>query len=319
LAAVEMIMKSSSRINGAEQAFIGWQPVEFATEAPEDAVVTPDEIMALFKGNLPMRPPAALRGSSGLLPRQASQASQPWQVAELPKTVRQPEYERISEAKATPRPLSGTGQRKSDAALVEATREKVNHLFEEAHNTRAEAMRILTDAQLQAQEILEKARQEAERRVREAYDLGKAQAEAEFTSSTRTAQAILSEVATWRDEMLSQSESAVIEMVKDMARTLFSNGMLVDHTVLQDTFTKALLRGRSLGNLRIFVHPEDAARLDPGWRDFQVTISGQRIQIVPTESVRPGGCYIEGDQGTVDARIETRLDAVLNVFENQTG
>ena len=89
--------------------------------------------------------------------------------------------------------------------------------------------------------------------------------------------------------------------------------------VLQDTFTKALLRGRSLGNLRIFVHPEDAARLDPGWRDFQVTISGQRIQIVPTESVRPGGCYIEGDQGTVDARIETRLDAVLNVFENQAG
>ena len=109
----------------------------------------------------------------------------------------------------------------------------------------------------------------------------------------------------------------VVDMVKDMARAPCLAMALWSIRGAAELFSRALMHARTMGCLRIFVHPGDASRLDPDWRDFQVTISGQRIQIVPTDSVHPGGCFIEGDHGAVDARIETRMGAVMSVFEHQ--
>jgi flagellar biosynthesis/type III secretory pathway protein FliH len=103
-----------------------------------------------------------------------------------------------------------------------------------------------------------------------------------------------------------------------MAGILFGSDMVLDPKVVQEVCARALMKARTMGSLRIFVNPRDAVQLDADWRDFQVSISGQRIQIVPTDSIHPGGCFIEGDHGAVDARLETRLGAVMKVFETQT-
>jgi flagellar assembly protein FliH len=308
-------MKSSNKFSQASTC--SWLPEELINPAPKAPMPTPEEILAIFKGDLPVRPAGAPKGNSKLLPAGYVGIREAWMPDALPPY--QPvEVTQVREAKPAPKPAAPVAQRAADSASFDAAREKAKQIMAEAEAARAEAMQLVAGAQQQANTLLETTKQEAELRLQQAYEQGKAQAEAELASAIQSAQAAISEIANWHAEVLAQSESAVIEMVKDMARALFSSGIVVDSTVLQETFTKVLMRARSLGNLRIFVHPEDAAHIDPAWRDFQVTISGQRIQIIPTESVRPGGCFIEGDQGTVDARIENRLDTVLSVFDNQT-
>jgi flagellar biosynthesis/type III secretory pathway protein FliH len=309
-------MKSSNNPPQVRNSAAFWQPDELCDPTPKEPMPSVEEILAIFKGSLPLRPAGGPSGSSSLVHAYYGAASQAWVPQALPPFQPQVKAAPLAEVKA-PVKEQPAAQRASDTLAFETAREKSKQMLAEAAASQAEALQVLADAQQQAKQLIEAATLEADQRLQQAYEQGKAQAEAELASAIQSAQASITETANWRAEMLAQSETAVIDMVKDMARILFSNGILVDPAVLQDTFTKVLMRARSLGNLRIFVHPDDALHIDPAWRDFQVTVSAQRIQIIPTESVGPGGCFIEGDQGTVDARIETRLEAVLNVFENQ--
>ena len=56
------------------------------------------------------------------------------------------------------------------------------------------------------------------------------------------------------------------------------------------------------------------SHLDPAWREYQQLISGNRIQIIPSDGIKAGGCFVQGQMGTVDARVETQMKAVLEVF-----
>ncbi len=313
-------MKLFSKQADNPQAIALWEPLDLGIPVvrPE---VSPEEVMALFMGELPPRPPAGLRGSSDLKPRNSGIAYQAWALRDLTELHAEDEQPAVSLIKArVPEPVAPkVAPRPAEAPVPQAVQENLRQMIEETQRMRAEAQLQLDEAQRHAQEILEKARKEAEVRLQQAYQAGKAQAEAQFASSIQAAQSIVNEMGLWQNELFAQSEPVVIGMIKEIAQTLFSNGMQVDPIVLQDTFTKALVRARTMGNLKIFVHPSDASRIDPAWRDFQTVVSGQRIQIIPTESVKPGGCYIEGDQGAVDARIENRLDAAMKIFDQTTG
>ena len=45
-------------------------------------------------------------------------------------------------------------------------------------------------------------------------------------------------------------------------------------------------------------------------------ILGEQVKIVPSGNVLPGGCLVKGNIGTVDARVETQLNAILKTFDD---
>jgi flagellar biosynthesis/type III secretory pathway protein FliH len=65
--------------------------------------------------------------------------------------------------------------------------------------------------------------------------------------------------------------------------------------------------------LRVRVHPGDAAVLSPTWAQ-QAAPTGQRLELVPDENIRRGGCLVEGEAGMVDARVETQQQLVLSAL-----
>jgi flagellar assembly protein FliH len=178
---------------------------------------------------------------------------------------------------------------------------------------------ILQQAQTEAEAILQAAREKADEVTLDAHREGWTAAEKETQDMLSTAKSIVQQTTDWRDEMLAQSEGAVIELVKEIAAKLFADGFVLDSAMLQQTFNQALEGARSLGDLRIYVHPDDAANIDPYWREFQVSISGKQVQIIPSEAIKRGGCFVNGQLGTVDARIDTQLKAIIDTLsENDT-
>jgi flagellar biosynthesis/type III secretory pathway protein FliH len=70
-----------------------------------------------------------------------------------------------------------------------------------------------------------------------------------------------------------------------------------------------------LGDLNIFLNPRDANLLDPSWKEYQSLISGNKVRMIASEKITPGGCIVKGITGMVDGRVETQLTAILNTFD----
>ncbi len=176
------------------------------------------------------------------------------------------------------------------------------------------AEQVLQDAEMQAIETMDQTRKQAVAVTQQARTQGMTAAETEAAQLLRSARTIVDEVYAWRESMMAQSEHAVLDLVMEIAKTIFGAGLEVDKDVLEDTFGHAMADAKNLGDLLIHVHPEDAAVLGSHWTQGKSAAGGKRVELVPDHSIRRGGCLIEGQFGLVDARVETRMQAVMEIF-----
>ncbi len=184
---------------------------------------------------------------------------------------------------------------------------------------RAQADEIILDAQAAADSILQQAQEEIDHQKQEAYQLGLSEARLEtqrqFEEALKATRMLTEDVREWQKSLLEQGETIIVDMVKDIAQVMFGEGVKLDGTALQLNLNRILESAQGLGDLNIFLNPRDARLLDPSWSEYQLLISGDKVKIIPSENIKPGGCFVKGSMGMVDARVETQLAAVLNSFD----
>ncbi len=191
-------------------------------------------------------------------------------------------------------------QARAKAAEIEQLARAQAAEFEQYANEKAEA--VVNTAKAQAEEVTQAAR-------RAGYEA----AEADAGQLLLAAQGVLDEVRVWRSAIYAQSEQAVLDLVAHIAKVIFGEGVVLAREALEAAFTRAVTEARPLGNLRIHIHPEDAALLNPLWAQ-QVTPAGQRLELLADEAVRRGGCLVEGEFGVVDARVDAQLQLALQTL-----
>jgi flagellar assembly protein FliH len=179
----------------------------------------------------------------------------------------------------------------------------------------SQSQQAVQAAREQAAELLRAAREQAAEVARQARDGGLRSAEAETAQALLAAHGVLDEVQAWRAAALARSQEAVLGLVVAVARRIFGDGLVLEPEVLEAAFGRALAEARPLGQLRVHLHPADAALLGPHWAAAAQASSGQRLEMVPDASLRRGGCLIEGEYGHVDARVDSQLQVVLDAFE----
>ncbi len=184
-----------------------------------------------------------------------------------------------------------------------------------AANATDVATQIIVDARRQADEIIHQSEISAKSIQEQAYQDGWNASLGELRNHFDTARNLIQETSDWRDELLKQSETMILTLVKDISLKLFGDGYVLDKDTLQQTFNRVLENARSLGNLRIYVNPEDAGLLGPYWRELQESITTHKIEVVPSSSIARGGCYVNGQWGSADGRIETQLKAIIDTLE----
>jgi flagellar assembly protein FliH len=197
----------------------------------------------------------------------------------------------------------------SEARLSETQREMI---FEEARRAALDAV------QQDAAEVRARARQEAEEIMRQALSSaedarerarleGMADAHRQTEDLVKMAGQLVKELTDWQARMFAQSESQVLGLVSDMAEKLFGCGFRLEESLLKNVYERALSEAKALGSLRLRANPSDITRLDELWPVQQMALRGQKIELVPDQDVLPGGCFIEGEYGSVDARVSTEL------------
>ncbi len=179
---------------------------------------------------------------------------------------------------------------------------------------RQQAEQIKVQAQKTVDEMFTDAQADIERERQNARQKAIEEVHAEAESSLTSLQAVVDAAAHWKSELLTESEPIVIGMIQDMAQKMFGEGVFLSDEALQQNLNRVLENARMLGDLHIYLNPEDAATLNPIWREIRASMTGDRVQIIPSESITRGGCFVNGKMGSIDARIETQLQSTLNAL-----
>lgn len=158
-------------------------------------------------------------------------------------------------------------------------------------------------AREEAAAIVDAARSEAAAIRAQARDEGRAQGVAEAVAALGAAAAV-------RDRLLASSERDVVALGLAVARRLVAAAAL-DHAVAVESARLAVARARERVQLTVRVNPADAAAVraaEPPLALLAPCCSA--FAVLDDCSVPRGGAVVETEAGSIDARLESRLEAV---------
>ncbi len=181
--------------------------------------------------------------------------------------------------------------------LKQGTIDAIDQAKEVVHGARQEAQRIRKEAR----EFLEQAKREREEERRAGYEEGLEEGKRALTQRVVEAESA-------HEKVLKEAEPEIIKMVMEIAEKVIGRelgkGAIVD--VVKKAMTQAVGK-----KMIIKIHPDDFATLKEQEKElFQTMERTQSISLKEDESVGPGGCMIETELGTVDARLKTQLAGI---------
>lgn len=195
---------------------------------------------------------------------------------------------------------------------------------EEAVRMREEAAGVLAAARRDAEETARQAREEAEAAVRRAREDGYARgleearaAMAEETAAAREqARVVLRSAEETRRETLAALDGEVRELALTIAEQVVGRQLSLDPGVVESIAGEALRLVRDREQVVLFAHPEDAALLRARADDLRAVLGpGASFTIMEDASLTCGGCLIDTGEGLVDARLESRWQALREVLK----
>ncbi len=190
----------------------------------------------------------------------------------------------------------------------------------------ADAAETMADAYVQAAALREAAWQEGLHAGRaEARVQVEAEVRAEWSAHKDALRAEIDTVARQigeaREELWRQQEPEMVALALDIARQVVKTEITQNPEVVKAVLSNALRRLTDKENVRVRVSVGDAPRVKEIRQDLLEVVDGLRhLEILDDRRVGDGGCVIETNAGSIDAKIETQLSEVaraLGVSEHE--
>lgn len=190
---------------------------------------------------------------------------------------------------------------------------------------RAEAAEVIADAETQAEALREAAWQEGrfqgEQAGRAAAE-AKIQAEGEAQRISLRAQwdAMIDDIAEARQVLWQTQEQEMLALTLAIARQVIKAEVTQNPDVVRQVIANAVRRVVDKEMVRIRVCTGEAGRVREMRQDLIETLDGlHHLEIIDDRRISAGGCVIETNSGTIDAKIETQLGEIaraLNLAED---
>ena len=194
------------------------------------------------------------------------------------------------------------------AAVIKADAEKeARAIIEKAQ---AEAAEIVNEANNQRARIEDSARKDGfDKGYKEGYDKGVGEVERLVERMHK----ILESVMQRREEILQETESQIVELVILMARKVVKILSENQKNVVMANTMAALKKVKTRGTVTLRVNLEDVKLSSEHANEFiQHVEKVEGINVLEDSSVEKGGCIVETDFGSIDARISSQLTELEN-------
>lgn len=178
-------------------------------------------------------------------------------------------------------------------------------------SAREEAARILEEAEEFAAEIRREAQEDAENLRAEAYQDGVEKAVAEFEQN-------LLDVREIRERVWRETEQDLLRLAIRLTEKILGRELKADKKAVADIVATALQNARQQEKLTIRVNPSDLPTVEKEIENLARTGRTQFLDFIADPRVSEGGCLIESEVGTIDARLETQLRVLERALLSQS-
>ena len=127
-------------------------------------------------------------------------------------------------------------------------------------------------------------------------------------SLLKNLQNIMAELTSLRKQIFIDSEKEIVELALAIARRIICHEVKLNKNTVIDVTREALKRVEDHENIRIKMGPEDFECFES--TDPNLICDNDNVTFEVQEAISSGGCVIETDAGSIDARIEKQLQAV---------
>ena len=110
-----------------------------------------------------------------------------------------------------------------------------------------------------------------------------------------------------RDETLRKTEKDVLTLAVRLAEKIVGREIESDDKAIIDIVSTAMQNARQRERLTIKVNPADLPEVKKEAKQLKASAQTKYIDFVADPRVEKGGCLIESEVGTVDARLETQF------------
>jgi len=178
-------------------------------------------------------------------------------------------------------------------------------------SARAEAARIVAEAEAFTRDTHQKAIAEAEQMRDEAYREGMETALTEFEENLFAIREI-------RDRALRETEQDLLRLAVRLAEKIVGREIEKDSKTLINIVATALQNARQQEKLTVRVNPTNLALIESEIGNFASGGRTRFIDFVADPRVAIGGCLIESEVGTIDAQLETQFRILERVLLAQS-
>lgn len=171
----------------------------------------------------------------------------------------------------------------------------------QAKSILSEARKEAVEIRKTANEVLEDAELIREEERKRGYEEGREDGLSQWSEK-------ILQASTAREKILKEAEPQMIRMVMDIAEKVI--GRAVEKGAVVDVIRKAV--AESTGKrMTVRVHPSDLILVKEREKEMMTLIDqNQSLTFRDDESISAGGCVVETELGTVDARLELQLAAI---------
>jgi flagellar assembly protein FliH len=193
--------------------------------------------------------------------------------------------------------------------MVEKAQSEVKELLDKARiNAEAEADRVKRNA-------AEEGRQQGfEQGVAEGSDKGRADVKAEFAGSLKQWNEVLLQTVEERKRTLTEARSLIVELVgESLYRCLKDEGLRRSDMAVKFV-EEALKKAHDRVHLKVHLNPGDLATVEARKKELQVSVGSSQIELVSDGRIEKGGCLLETEAGSIDARLSTVVTQVMDAL-----
>ena len=179
-------------------------------------------------------------------------------------------------------------------------------------DARAEAQRLITEAEARASELRESAELSGRTIREEAYREGRETALLELNEHLIAARET-------REAALAEVEPDVLRLAVKIAEKIIGREIERSDSTIADIAAAALRLARQSEVVTVRVCPSDIATINKHRDRLQPSGRMRFIDFEPDPHVKPGGCLIITETGTIDAQLDTQLRVLENALLARAG
>lgn len=173
------------------------------------------------------------------------------------------------------------------------------------------ARQILRESEDLAAEIRKKALEESEELRYQAHNEGTERALCEFESNLIESREIRERV--WRE-----TEKDLLRLAVRLAEKIVGHEIKTDSETIANIVATALQNARQQEKLTVHLNPSDLPAVEKKLAKFSPIGRVRFLDFVADPLVSSGGCLIESEVSTIDARLETQLRVLERALLSQS-